>query len=209
MKSSTHVIQAILSALLTLSSDSPGQIITNESFEIPNIPTNSFEYNPSGATWIFTGNSGLIDGTGSGFLSQPSPDGLQHAFLQFSGSPSSFSQSISLASDSLYRLTFLDAGRRDNTIGAFGNLPYDVLIDATVIGSRTTTTGEAFTTRTFDFFATAGAHSITFRTTSAPTSDNTAFFDSVTIAAVPEPATAVTICAGLSLVLTQRRRRHP
>lgn len=65
--------------------------IVNPSFETPSVGAGSFQYNPLGATWTFSGASG-ISSNGSAFGFLPAPNGTQEAFLQ--GSTGSFSQAI-------------------------------------------------------------------------------------------------------------------
>ena len=62
-----------------------------------------------------------------------------------------------------------------------------------------TTTGQSFTTRVFQFTATAGDHTLTFEVSPDSTGDNTAFFDAVAIQ-VPEPRTDVLLLSFASLV---------
>ena len=180
------------------------QIVANGSFETPVLSSNSFQYDPSGATWTFSGNSGIINAPGGGFSGPPAPDGSQYGFLQTNGVTDAFSQQISLTLAGTYQLTYLVAGRSDPGAGFGGNLPYQILLDGTVIASDATTSGQPFTSRIFDFVGTAGAHTLTFAENAAAGADNTAFFDSVAIRQVPEPASVALLSAG-AIILAARR----
>src|SRR6476646_4235511 len=112
------VLAAITALWLAPIASGLGQIVANGSFETPDIPSNSFLYDPSGATWVFTGSSGIIDAPGGAFFGQPAPDGSQYAFLQFDPSNAGvFSETITLSLAGTYRLTYLVAGRPDNGAG--------------------------------------------------------------------------------------------
>lgn len=180
---------AIWSATLAFSS---AQNVANRSFETPALSPNSFLYDPSGATWTFLNNAGIINAPGNGFFGPPAPDGSQYAFLQSAGSPGAFSETINFTLSGTYRLSYLVAGRSDNGQGAAGDLSYQVLVDSLVIGSDASTTGQPFTLRSFDFVASSGDHTLTFEAV-ANGADNSAFFDVVTIEPVPEPSVATLI----------------
>ena len=182
------------------------QIVANGSFETPDIPSNTFQYNPSGTTWVLAGSSGTIDAPGGAFFGPPAPDGSQYAFLQFDPTNAGvFSQTITLSLDGTYQLSYMVAGRPSNGSGAGGNLPYQILLDSTIIGSDTTTTGQPFTNRLFDFVATSGSYTLTFETATGAAGDNTAFFDTVAVQPVPEPGTAVLFLSGLIAIAATRR----
>ena len=185
--------------------DGKAQIVANGSFETPDIPSNTFQYDPT-ATWIFTGSSGIIDAPGDAFFGPPAPDGSQYAFLQFDPANAGvFSQTITLSLAGTYELSYMAAGRPDNGSGAGGNLPYQILLDSTIIANDATATGQPFTNRLSDFVATSGSHTLTFETAAGAAGDNTAFFDIVAIQPVPEPSTAVLFLSGLIAVVAARR----
>jgi hypothetical protein len=191
-------------------SHSAAQSVTNGSFETPALPPNSFSYDPSGATWAFIANSGIINAPGDGFFGPPAPDGSQYAFLQTSPD-GMFSQSISFTLAGTYELSYSVAGRSGNGFGAAGNLAYEVLLDSTPIASDSTTTGQPFTNRSFDFAAGAGNHTLTFQALpSANGGDDTAFFDMVGVQQVPEPTVAALLITSIpALLLTcAMTRRH-
>jgi hypothetical protein len=185
-----------------------GQSIANGSFETPVLSSNSFLYDPSGAIWTFLNNAGIISAPGAGFFGPPAPDGNQYAFLQSADNAGAFSQSIVFSLSGTYQLSYLVAGRSDNSQGAAGNLSYEVLLDSTVIANDATTTGQPFTVRSFDFVASSGSHILTFE--AVPNgADNTAFFDLIAIQPVPEPAVGVLLLSSLSGFLFVRAvRRH-
>lgn len=163
-------------------------LVTDGSFETPDIANFAYNASAAGGAWTFLQNSGLIDPPSS-FGAPAAPDGDQVAFLQSDFTAAgfgSFSQTINVALDGVYSLAYLDAGR-DN-FGSTGNLNYEVLLDAVVIVDNVgTTTGQPFTARLFNFAATAGTHTLTFRVDpTQAVGDNTAFFDQVSVTAVPE-----------------------
>lgn len=176
------------------------QIITNGSFETPDIPSNSEQYVP-GATfgnWTFFGNNGGFIDAPSAFGAPTPPDGTQLAFLQSSNVIAIFtsmSQMISLPQTGLYTLSFFDAGRPTG-----GNAGYNVLLDNVVFYSDATTNGQPFTLETVLFVATAGTHTLTFRLTQSTGPDNTAFFDQVQIVPEPSAVALLVLCLGGFLV---------
>src|SRR2546423_11931894 len=139
-----------------------GQGVANSSFETPALSSNSFLYDPSGATWTFVNNAGIINAPGAGFFGPSAPDGSQYAFLQSATNPGAFSQTITFTLSGTYRLSYFVAGRSDNGEGAAGDLSYQVLFDSLVIGSDATTTAQPFTLRSFDFVASSGSHTLAF-----------------------------------------------
>ncbi len=184
-----------------------GQNVANGSFETPVLSSNSFLYDPGGATWTFLGDSGIINAPGGGFFGPSAPDGNQYAFLQSADNSGTFSQSIVFSLPGTYRLSYLVAGRSDNGAGATGNLAYEVLLDSTVIANDATTTGQPFTIRSFDFVASSGSHILTFE--AVPNgADNTAFFDLVAIQPVPEPTVGVLLLSSFSGFLFVRAVRR-
>ncbi|HST31215.1 MAG TPA: PEP-CTERM sorting domain-containing protein, partial [Chthoniobacterales bacterium] len=163
------------------------------------------------APWSFTGHAGIINAPGGGFNGPTAPDGSQYGFLQsaFSGqTPGVFSQTISFTLAGTYQLAYLVAGRPPNGLGSFGDLPYDVRLDSTVIGTDSSTSSEPFTQVIFTFTTTAGDHTLTFETSQSNGADNTAFIDSVSIQAVPEPTSlALFAIGGVAFAAARRFRR--
>ncbi len=203
MRRATGLTAAVAIWLGALAS-SFGQSVANGSFETPLLISNTFLYDPSGATWTFLNNAGIINAPGAGFFGPLAPDGNQYAFLQSANNPGAFSQSITFSLPGTYQLSYLVAGRSDNGAGAAGDLAYEVLLDSTVIANDATTTGQPFTIRSFDFVASSGSHILTFE--AVPNgADNT------TIQPVPEPAVGVLLLSSLSgflFVRAVRPRRY-
>jgi hypothetical protein len=183
------------------------QTVGNSSFETPSLPANSFSYDPSGGTWTFAANAGIINAPGGGFVGPSAPDGSQYAFLQSANNPGALSQSITFSLAGTYQLSYLVAARSDNGLGAAGNLSYQVLLDSTVIGNDATVSGQPFTSRSFNFVASSGSHTLTFEPI-ANEVDNTAFLDVVAIQPVPEPAAGGLLLSSLSAFLVVRALRR-
>jgi hypothetical protein len=181
------------------------QTVGNGSFETPVLPLNSFLYDPIGASWNFTANSGIINAPGGGFFGPAALDGAQYAFLQSGTAPGAFSETINFTLSGTYLLSYLVAGRSDNGLGATGNLSYQIRLDSTVIATDATTTAEPFTTEVFQLTTTAGNHVVTFEVAPNSIGDNTAFFDRVSIQ-VPEPTTIVLLLTFAPFVRAIRRR---
>jgi hypothetical protein len=166
------------------STSSPVAALLQGGFETPNVGSgtfNSFQYNPTGSAWTFSGTSG-ISGNGSGFtVSNPNaPEGVQVAFLQSLGS---FSQTVTLAAGK-YNLTF-QAAQRGNFQSS--SQTFQVLIDGTPVGSFKPA-GTAYSTiTTAGVTLTAGQHTIVFQGTNPNGGDNTAFVDQVQLNLITPP----------------------
>src|SRR5437763_6490375 len=166
-------LTAVAAIWLTAIASAVGQIVANGSFETPALSSNSFLYDPTGASWTFSANAGIINAPGGGFFGPPAPDGAQYAFLQSATAPGAFSQTINFSLSGTYLLSYLVAGRSDHGAGAAGDLSYQILLDSTVIAIDSTTTGEPFSARLFQFTATAGDHTLTFEVAPGASGDNT------------------------------------
>lgn len=162
---------------------SPSINIANSSFEAPT--TSTFVYNPSGASWTFSGNSG-VSANNSAFTQRnpPAPAGSQVAFLQRT---SSLSQVIGgFVPGTTYKVTFAAAQR-----GGFnqGGQTWNVAIDGTVRGTfAPAATATNYIDYSATFTATATSHTLALNGTDLNGGDNTVFIDNVRIASsLPSP----------------------
>lgn len=144
-----------------------------------------FVYQPGGA-WTYTAASG-VNGPTTGFINagQPILHGTQVGFLQGTGS---MAQSIAGWAAGSYQITGRMNARLNN-----GTLPFDVLVDGTVVGTFTPTATTNFSTfQTTPFTVTGGSHTVMLRTTS--NQDLTVLLDDLAIVRVV-PVTPVTPAA--------------
>ncbi len=97
-------------------------------FEAPSVGAGTYQYDPTGSPWTFSGYAGLA-GNGSAFTSgnPNAPQGGQVAFIQITGS---LSQSVVLAGGT-YSVS-LEAAQR--AIGP-SNQTFEVLVDGVSVGS--------------------------------------------------------------------------
>jgi hypothetical protein len=162
------------------------EFISNSGFETPAVST--YEYNPSGASWTFTAQSGNngsgITANGSLFdSSNPNaPEGVQVAFLQ---STSTISQAIfGFVPGAKYAVTFSAAQRAGQYEhgGQTWNLKLDNLVLTSYSPAATATNYVDYTTH---FTATAATHTLSFVGTDLLGGDNTVFLDNVRIALAP------------------------
>ncbi|MBN2161837.1 MAG: DUF642 domain-containing protein [Pontiellaceae bacterium] len=153
--------------------------IPNFSFELPDIGSGNYSYNPTGGFWTFNGSSGdgsgLI-GNGSGFGNPDAPAGVQAAFVQSYGT---ISQTLSGFTPGLtYTISYAAAQRSGNS------QTWDVKIDDTVIQSNNTPGGSSYTDYSSTFVADSTFHTLSFIGTDLFGGDNTVFIDNVRIAVV-------------------------
>jgi len=152
--------------------------LVNGSFETPSVGSASYQYNPTGGSWAFSGYSG-IQSNGSAFGAANAPDGTQTAFLQGYPGPAgagSISQSINFASAGTYVLTF-QAARRQGQVQ-----PLRFSVDGVQVGGTLTPAGSTFQSYTVSFpVSAAGAHTLTLSATDN-SADLTTFIDQVSVA---------------------------
>ncbi len=175
-------------------------VVPNYSFETPSIGAGNYQYNPTGGSWTFAGNSGIA-ANGSPFNNANAPDGGQVAFIQITGS---ISQSIDFPVDGTYVLNFQSAFRNAQN----GVNDFMVQVDGNTVGTFTPTTFASYLPySTNPFFVSAGSHTIQFTGIDSLGGDRTSFVDnvSISVAASPtnilSPASAVTVAAGGTLNL--------
>ncbi len=174
------------------------EFVFNYGFESPVV--NTYVYNPSGASWAFTpqsGNNGSgITANGSLFdSSNPNaPQGSQVAFLQ---SISTISQVISgFVPGAKYSVTFSAAQRAGQY--EHGGQTWNLAVDNTVIASYSLpVTATSYVDYTTNFTATAATHTLSFVGTDLVGGDNTVFLDNVRVASAPL-LTPVQIISGLT-----------
>lgn len=165
--------------------------VPNFGFETPSI--GSYEYDPSGGSWTFSGASGNGSGliaNGSGFSNPNAPQGVQAAFVQGHGT---ITQSISgFTPGTAYQITFEAAQRPDNGTVNVSGQSWNVTINGSVIaGYNPGETATTYVDYTASFTATAATETLGFVGTDLAGGDNTIFIDDVTIAAPIQPANPV------------------
>ena len=152
----------------------PPPPIANASFEAPALG-NGFKYDPTGAGWTFTGNSGEAgNGSGFTFANPNAPQGTQVAFLQGTGS---FTQAIAGWFAGTYEISFQAVQRLNN------HQNFQVLVDGNVVDSVTPVGSSYAGYLTSAFTVTAGTHTVTFKGVDSAGGDNTAFVDAVSVMA--------------------------
>jgi hypothetical protein len=162
--------------------------ILNFGFETPSL--GNYQYNPSGAGWTFTANSGA---NGSGITANNSafttgnpiaPQGTQVAFLQGTGS---ISQTlIGLIAGALYQVTFT-AAQRNHIYGQQVGQTWQLKLDGATIGTYAPPESATnYMTYTASFSPTAsGNHALAFVGSNANGGDNTVFIDNVQLSFAP------------------------
>jgi len=183
-------------ASATPTSGGGGVTVPNNSFEAPSVGSATYQYNPTGATWTFAGESGIAS-NGSPFGNPNAPDGTQVALLQgFTGQTlGSVSVPVSFSATGSYTLSF-QAAQRGGQVQ-----PIKVTVDGTQVGSNispTSTTFASYTTASFTI-STTGNHTISLGATDS-SGDKTTFIDLVTIASAggsaPPAPTGLTATSG-------------
>jgi hypothetical protein len=150
-------------------------LLPDGGFEAPVLNPGTYQSNPSGSTWSFSGSSGISTNASALTAGNPdAPQGSQVAFLQGNAS---FSQVANFTAGT-YTFTFLAAQR--------ANVPHSsqtfaVEIDGTVVGTFTPANTSYRLFSTDSFTVTAGFHTISFIGQGANGGDSTTFIDAVAI----------------------------
>jgi len=176
---------------------SPGGPGTVGSWTFTNGPIQPSQYPDGGAGLVGTPPSGTPYFQGPAALS-----GSQYAFLQDQGV---LSQTFSSALAGATTITFYVAGR-DST--GHGSESVEALLNGVVIGSGTTQDSQGFQLVTLSGTLNAGSNTLEFLGQTLLT-DQTAFFEDVTVAAVPEASTWVMMILGfLGVGFAVNRRKN-
>lgn len=168
--------------------------VANSGFEAPGLSAGSFQYNPGGGNWTFSGGSG-VSANGSGFTggNPAAIQGTQVAFLQ-GGYTSVISQSLSgFQAGVSYTVSFYAAQRANFNQGGED---FDVYLDATRLGTFQPGSVAYGGQSTVAFSATAGSHTLKFVGRNTLGGDNTAFIDAV----------RVTAAGGSTVILTSNAK---
>jgi hypothetical protein len=157
--------------------------------------------------WTYLGGTGIISLTNPNAWYGTSPptgvDGNQFAFLQ--GAGSIISQTFSATAGSGF-LQWNEASRPD--FGSFnGAQTYQVSLNGALLGTFNTTSGENFTTKSFDV-SLLDSNTLIFE--GLANSDSTAFIDNVVAGNVPEPSTWAMMILGFAAVgfMAYRRKQN-
>ena len=151
--------------------------IADGSFEQPVVAANTYQLDPSGIPWQFSGIAG-VSSNGSPFTAgnPNAPNGSQVALIKGTGS---MSQSVTFTAGT-YDLSFL-AAQRANYQSQSQQL--QVLVDGAQVALLTPVGTSYGLYQTSNFTVTAGTHTIQFIGTNPQGGDNTAFLDEVAISA--------------------------
>jgi hypothetical protein len=167
----------------------------------------------SSGGWTFEGSAG-VTGPGTAFGPPVFLPGSSYAALlqgPFTSDPAGYgfgneatvSQSIGFDSAGAYEVSFYLGGRSNGS----GAQTVNVFVGNVLIGSETTTTGQAFTLYTLPFtIAAPSAETLEFA--GGTNGDNTAFLDNVSVSSsTPEPSTIGLVGLGSALLACSIRRR--
>ncbi len=183
---------ATLSAMALVGASMPASaasVLTNGSFESPNIGTGNYTYAPSGTGWAFSG-SALVNAQGAnawyGGSAPSGMNGVQFAALQGLGS---LSQSFTATASTLH-LGWLDAGR-PNYGCCNGDQSYNVLLNGSAVGGTfSTVSGESFGFNTLDFTGLTVGLDYNLAFQGLINADQTSFIDGVVLSDTPVAAPA-------------------
>lgn len=188
-KAAVFLFGFLLLGSLQCSTRLQAQSLSNGSFETPSVGAANYQYNPTGGSWVFAGNSG-IQSNGSVWGVGNTTNGTQTAFLQGTpakGTLGAISQSVSFASTGNYVVSFQAVGRQ-------GQLqPVKVSIDGAQVGGllQPILTGFGPLTSAAFTINTTGAHTVMLSATDN-SADLTTFVDLVNISLqVPDAPTGV------------------
>lgn len=180
---------------LQLQLTAPGGVTpvgSNSGFETPALGANQYQYNPAGAVWTFSAQSGAngsgVTANSSAFTAAnaPAPEGNQVAFLQ---GVASISRTLTgLTPGANYTVTFAAAQRTGNQSGA---QTWNVTLDGTTLAKfNPGASATYFSDYSVSFVATATSQTLAFAGTNLNTGDNTVFIDNVRLASGPLTFTA-------------------
>jgi hypothetical protein len=188
-------------------------VLIDGSFEIKGaaLPVSAYCYDafatpggPACAAGAWAGNSGVILSGNGAWGGTAAADGDYYGFVQ---GLSVLSQTFNATATTLQTLTWADANRA----GYGGLQTYEVSISSgagtTSLGSFSSATGAFAGHQSSSFWLSAG-NAYTLRFTGLVNADSTAFIDSVSLQAVPEPATWALFLVALGAAGIVRRRRH-
>ena len=150
----------------------------NFGFETPSLGTGAaadYAYNPTGASWTFSGTSGIAANGSTITAGNPNaPQGTQVAFLEQTGS--SIGQTVTLVGGT-DAITFSAAQKAGNAAPQ----NFEVLVDGNVLAVVTPTGTNYATYSTKAFVATAGTHTLFFDALDSAGGDNVALIDNVNV----------------------------
>jgi hypothetical protein len=199
---------AVLSATCLSASLASANVILNSGFESPalsgapnfnpnqltGIPSNYAYPGYNGAStfdnWTYQGGAGLVDTSqgSNAWYGGSAPagfDGNQFAFLQ-GGAGSILSQTFTSASAGVAKVSWLE-GARPFFGATNGDETYKVFLNNIQIGQFSTASGQTFQLESATGLLNVGQNVLSF--VGQTNADETAFFDNVSVAAVPEAST--------------------